>query len=202
MIHVSSPAVTLNWHWSSSTPSLIQMQKNKERKENSVQIPQADIPSVSQRDCAGHRHNQYMLLGVKQPFDDRWGNSSHSDCFSHTLLISHSLFFLLSLHSQYAPFLIQAVHLKSSFMWLFEFNCTCVCECGHRFPYQYHQPHCHCTVCELFVKVSWATLPLPPWRGEICQAVGQPFFHSSFQNRATSVCIMCWELRLGNWSKR
>lgn len=202
MIHVSSPAATLNWHWSSPTPSLIQMQKNKERKENSVQIPLADIPSVSQRDCAGHRHNQYMLLGVKQPFDDRWGNSSHSDCFSHTLLISHSLFF-----PPFSALPICSFFLFSQFIWNLP-SCGYLSLTAHVFvsvatgsPPNTSTPTVT-ALCELFVKVSWATLPLPPWRGEICQAVGQPFFHSSFQNRATSVCIMCWELRLGNWSKR
>lgn len=131
MIHVCSPAATLNRHWSSPTPHLIQMQsKKKGRKENSVQIHPADIASVSPRVCAGHKHNQYVLLGVKQPFDDQWGNSSHSDRFSHTLLISHSLFFpLLSPHSQHAPILFMQFigNLPWQCTWLFEFNCKCVC---------------------------------------------------------------------------
>lgn len=132
MIHVSSPAATLNQHWSSPTPYLIQMQKKEKKKkgrqENSVQIPPADIPSVSPRDCAGHRHNQYVLLGVKQPFDDRWGNSSHSDRFSHKLLISHSPPPLSHHTPNMLLFLFMQFigNLPWQCMWLFEFNCKCV----------------------------------------------------------------------------
>lgn len=127
-----------------------------------MQIPLADIPSASKRDCAGHRHNQYMLLGVKQPFDDRWGNASHSDHFSHILLISHNLFSLLSVHSWHAPFLFRQFiwNLSWQHMWLFEFNCACVCEWATAPLPNITTPTL--TLTALWVnslKVIWTTLP-------------------------------------------
>lgn len=132
MIHVSSPAATLNQNWLSATPHLIQIQKNKKinKEENTVQIPPADIPSASPTDCVRHGQNQYVPLGVKQPFDDRWGNSSHSDRFAHTILISQdppppTIPCLATLPT--CCFFTHAVYCQSWLcMWLFEFNCKSV----------------------------------------------------------------------------
>lgn len=84
-------------------------------------------------------------------------------------------------------------------MWLFEFNCTCVCERGHRFPSQYHHPHCHCTVCELFLKVSWATLPFLHGEVKFVKLLGNRSFLplSKTMQRLFASCVESWDLVTG-----